>query len=254
MLVGANISSGDSIPVLQNKGSLDFVEILIDNYFHIDPYLLKEFLDDLNVAFHIMNSGFVFDKKRMVYYTSKIKEFSRVLNPLYISDHLFYSKVHDFSLKFPIEFDYSKDKQLILNSVDEYQTRLNDQVLFENFPSLNYKYHSQSMFFKEMSKATGCGILFDVSNALIAELNSSEPVSDWFNLDLAYFHIGGFERIDGVYVDTHNKIPNKKSIEIFNNFFSNDAKTLILEWDFNQEIDKWINLINIHRDKICVKN
>lgn len=62
-------------------------------------------------------------------------------------------------------------------------------------------------FLHAVTAATGCGLLLDVSNALLGCLNRGEDFRRWLDrcpLDrVIQLHVAGFRQIDGRFIDTH---------------------------------------------------
>ena len=74
-------------------------------------------------------------------------------------------------------------------------------------------------FFDALSSLTGCGVLFDVSNAVVAELNGCLGTYAWLTYlkgKSVHCHMGSyrFNPRTGMYHDTHNESPSPESLEL----------------------------------------
>lgn len=87
-----------------------FVEILWDNYCHIDPHALATMLAEVSprVALHIMWSRFLeLDEEALCDYLGRLRRHVEVLRPVYVSDHLCRFRIGAFFLAAPLELDYT---------------------------------------------------------------------------------------------------------------------------------------------------
>ena len=250
MKVGINIAECSDLEYLKllpcsNNG---FVEILLDNFLHLPPEQLKNVFPENSVAFHIMGTKFLEVNACTDSLIDRIKEFAEVLKPLYISDHIARFSAH--SMQFPqmMEVDYVNDFERVAKGIAAYQERLGSRLYLENFPSTLSQKVPQPKFYADLVRSTGCGVLFDASNAAVAQLNGSCPSSMWFEEDIGFrhAHIGGYrylQRYD-LYLDSHDGYFSPLSFDILRDAALSGVETTVFEWDDKKSTAAWKHGIN----------
>jgi uncharacterized protein len=192
-------------------GKLPCIEILWDNYCHLDPYALVEFLDRFSDrrSLHVMWSRFLErDEVALECYLRRLREHVRVLAPFAVSDHLCRFVADDVHLLIPQEHDYT-NLDHVCERVARYQDAIGQPLLIENYASTQLTATRQIEFLEQLIARTGCGILFDVSNAVVGECNQLGSVDCWMQW-LAdrevRVHVGSYayNANSGLYHDTHN--------------------------------------------------
>lgn len=188
-----------------------FFEVLWDNYAHLPPEALGRLREQRPwaLSLHVMYSGFLSrpaDRARAFF--ERIGRVVRAARPARVSDHLLSFAQNDgLNLLTPLEHPYS-DLATACDRVDAYQQAIGMQLLVENFASQEGEGLRQLDFLDALRARTGCGILFDVSNAVVAELNGAAPADAWLPLlrGAVHAHVGGFSFAPktGRYLDTHD--------------------------------------------------
>jgi len=211
--VGINWLSPHTLPVVQrllDEGVADFCEIMVDNAVHLPPQKILSALSGAPIALHIVHSHFL--AKPMVELediAKHLRPWIEALQPFYVSDHL-------------PPLDCANNFEKTAERVDGWQTLLGAQLLIENASSMQIETASQAKCYARLIEQTQCSLLFDFSNAYIAEYNChrSHPAglpardpgpllrSNWASLlkQTRHFHIAGF-RIDpdtNLAYDTHD--------------------------------------------------
>lgn len=199
-----------SKPIRKND-KLPFVEILWDNWCHLQPDKLQEYLSNFSdrIAFHVMWSRFLErDEDELQSFLQRLKFHVQEIKPLYISDHICRFTLGKIHSHHGFDFDYL-DLETAIQRVDYYQNYLGRQLLLENFASMTPTGCRQIEFFDKLVKFTGCGVFFDISNARVAHNNGYGNLAEWTdllsNLKGLHCHVGGY-RYDAefdVYRDNH---------------------------------------------------
>lgn len=254
MKLGVNltkISQIEQFVSFYRDGKIDFVEILIDNFFHLDPEFLGDQLKSLPRSFHIMSSNYL-DRtnEELETFSTKVKLFKDVLEPFYISDHLFKRKENGIIYPMQIECDYQTDEQLILSKIDYWQSLVNSTLYIENFPSI-FLFENQINFFEKLILKEKVNILFDFSNAVISSLNTKISFEQWDKLIKAasHFHISGYRKSKEakIYLDTHDTRISRLSKEWlwkYKKYLSSNQASLVVEYDSGINYDDWIKDID----------
>ncbi len=191
MMLTLSVNNVTHLPIYEsgfNLSNLDkklpFVEILWDNYCHLSPEKIKKYLSPFseNIAIHIMWSRFLErDESELKPFLQHLKFHVDEIQPIYVSDHLCQFQQGGIHLKNAMEIDYINIDD-VCRRIDFYQEYLEMQVLFENYASITPTGYKQIDFFDEILTRTGCGILFDISNARVAADNGFITLKDWLEL------------------------------------------------------------------------
>lgn len=256
MKVGINWSGQRELPCVRElfkERNIDFVELLIDNFLTTDVTSIKNFLDGRPCAFHIMNSQFLHRHEDELEGMAKmINSLIEHLDPIYVSDHVGKFQHRGKAMPQMLEIDYSKDAEWVIDKLSFWSELLNRKLLLENYPSVISQPKTQVNFFKTMLSQTSCGLLFDISNAYIAEKNTGQNKEAWAGLlnKCKNFHIAGFE--DGpqsqFLVDTHNQCIEREVIDYLEELAQSfQIDTISVERDSNFIAKEWILDIDIVR-------
>ncbi len=190
---------------------LPLIEILWDNYCALDPEKLAAYLFRFsdNVSLHIMWSRFLeVDDDTLDAYLRRLRAHVAVLRPCAVSDHLCRFSSGPLHLVFGQELGYDRLDHACAR-VDRYQRAIGMPLLVENAASIEYPAEIQREFIDRLVARTGCGILFDVSNAVVGELNRQGAVEPWIEFlrgrELRC-HVGSYalEEKTGLVQDTHS--------------------------------------------------
>jgi uncharacterized protein (UPF0276 family) len=257
-MVGVNYTSSRQFALIReliDLKAVDFVEILIDNFLTVPARSILRAFHDVPIAFHIMNSRFLeSDKLRLHELSVPLKTLIKEINPLYVSDHVGRFSRNGCLLPILGEYDYCQiDHAIAL--VNLWQELLGTQILFENFPSYSPDGFTQPDFFKAILHETGAGLLFDISNAVIAKHNAGVPLSAWHPLvkGRCHFHAGGYSesvKSDSnsvILLDTHDRALSEvtnAAVHALLHEHQFDASTITIEFDRNIQIDSWMQELN----------
>ena len=251
MIFGANWTSPRNLPIirsLRTQGRIDFCEVMIDNFLHLSPDSLKSAFPETPLSFHIMNSQFIRrDAGELKSLASKLKTFIRELRPIYVSDHL-----ADFShggrrYPFPQEIDYHRDNRLTIDRVKLWQDMTGTQLLFENYPSILDGGRAQPEFLDSLVQETGAGLLLDLSNAVVAELNCGLPLAAWTPLikRADRFHAAGYRTADThppIVQDSHDCELSPETLAFLRRskpLLDGRECSIVIERDADIALDSW---------------
>lgn len=258
MKIGINWTNGLHCKLVSNllkNANINLCEILIDNFLHYDPYELKEYLGETPVSFHIMRSHFLERNiNDLLQLASRIKIFSDVLQPLYISDHVAKFTYEGKNLPFTFEINYEQSYEQAVERVKFWQDCFGTVLYLENFPSQQAEFgRAQIDFFKRLINETEANILFDISNAIVAQHNCNVNPLDWLPIlkKTNHFHLGSYSFTEGairIAIDTHDQPVSEDTLsylrKIASVINSNKGATLIVERDHNLNLSEWINDVN----------
>jgi uncharacterized protein (UPF0276 family) len=191
---------------------LSSIEILWDNYCAADPVQLADDLASFadRTLIHIMWSRFLdLDDSAFDEYLTHLGAHVRVLRPIAVSDHLCRFCFDGYFVGAAQEHTYDRIEH-VASRIARYQDAIGMQLLIENNASLEYPATTQSEFLHAVMERTGCGIMFDISNAVVGELNGRGAVTSWLPLlagrDVRC-HVGSYywdDQVDRA-IDSHDR-------------------------------------------------
>lgn len=251
MQLGVNCIAPQTLTFIRElilQGRIHFCELMVDNFIHLTPEKIRAALPDIPIALHIVASRFLEKSPtELADMAALMRPWIKALQPLYVSDHLVrFAYAKQQLLPFITEFDYEQDYEHIKNSVMTWQHLLESTVLFENHASITSLGKEQANFFASLIEQTQCGVLFDFSNAYIAEYNHICPMQAWDKLLplTTHFHAGGF-RLDassGLLLDTHDAPIADEVISRIKKYMAANTQprsTLVLEFDATVSLHSW---------------
>jgi len=160
------------------------IEILWDNYCALDPVQLADDLATLGdrLMIHIMWSRFIeLDDAAFADYLVRLRRHVQVLRPIAVSDHLCHFQFDGYFVAAGQEYSYERFDH-VRDRVARYQDAIGQTLLIENGASLEEPAEKQIAYMHQLVERTGCGILFDVSNAVAGELNGQGTIDLWLPL------------------------------------------------------------------------
>lgn len=255
--IGINWTSWAGTGVIQqliSSGRVNFCELLIDNFLHLPPKCIRETIGDTPISFHIMWSRYLERSDReLITLATLIKAWITELQPLYVSDHIARFSHGPRHLPLTMEVDYDEYAAICLRVV-RWQNMLDTKIHFENFPSTMPSSGNQVAFFRNLIRETGCGLLFDISNAVVASSNQATDSVQWLPLlpSVCHFHIAGYRMSDTspqIAIDTHDSELAQSALDLAKMVVDNNAgkRTIVVERDANIDVQRWLeDIIAVH--------
>lgn len=246
MQIGINLISPHALPIvtrLLEEGLADFCEIMVDNFIHLPPEKILAAFPGVPLSLHIVASRFLekslSDIDEMA---ARLRPWIAALQPLYVSDHLVQFSKQGRRLPFVTDVNYKKDYETIKNKITHWQALLETTILFENHASMTRAGAEQASFYARLMQDIGVQMLFDFSNAYVAELNKVCDKQVWEGLikRIRHFHTAGFrsDPVTGLFIDTHD-VPIADEVLSWMRLSINKCKTLVVEFDAMATEAKW---------------
>lgn len=242
MRLGFNFTLGETAPLVRQllaDGAIDYVELLIDNFLAVDPDELADAFQ-APVGFHIMFSKFIEgDEAELRDLGQRLRLLIDRLQPLYVSDHVARFTHEGRQLYHLAEIDYRADYEQVRRRVETWQQYLGRRLLLENYPSIMPGGHDAPAFFERLSRDTGAGVLFDVSNAVCSHLNCGLELEAWLPVIEAseHFHVAGYNLSilqPHLVLDTHDRPLSDATLDFLQRYwpsFETADSTLTYERD-----------------------
>jgi uncharacterized protein (UPF0276 family) len=145
-------------------------------------------------------------------YLQRLRALVDEIEPLFVSDHLSWSRFGGFNSHDLLPLPYTEEAlALVCANIHQAQDVLGRAMLFEN-PSSYLAFDGADMsewdFLREMSRRTCCGLLLDVNNVYVSATNNGFAAADFLD-GIPYeavrqIHLAGHSAGDGLLIDTHD--------------------------------------------------
>jgi uncharacterized protein len=201
--------------ILETNPQVDWFEVISENYMIPGGQPLS-FLDRIAERYPVVMHGVSlsiastapFDEE----YLDGLNALARRVHPKWISDHLCWTGVHGVNLHDLLPFPYTREAlDHIVSRVHHVQERIGRPLCLENVST--YVQFGQSEMFEwefisELTKRTGCWLLFDVNNVYVSAYNHGYDALDFLNGIPAdrviQFHLAGHSDMTNYIIDTHD--------------------------------------------------
>lgn len=202
--------------VLSGTVNLDFVEVISENYMvpgGLRCAILHQVREMFPVALHGVSLSIGSAKGLDHDYLSRLGELINVVDPLFVSDHLCWTRMPGFSSHDLLPLPYTEEVlALVADHVCEAQHVLKRQILLEN-PSAYIGFGQSEMqeweFLSELCSKTGCGLLLDVNNIYVSARNIRFDPAEYIRRfpmeNVKQMHLAGHSKGEHLLVDTHDQ-------------------------------------------------
>lgn len=234
--------------VAERRPAVDWFEIHAENFLGGGPARrhLMTIRADWPVALHAvglsLGSAAGVDHDHL----GRVARLAAELDPPFISDHLSWSGLPGLYLNDLLPLPYTEEAlAVVAANVDRVQERLGRPILLEN-PSAYFRIAAsvltEAEFLGALCRRCGCGILLDVNNLVVNEINHGEAPMDLIaGLDPAHvaeIHLAGHARNDAdgitVAIDDHGSSVPEVVWALYDASLRRfPAAVALVEWDSN---------------------
>ncbi|WP_115221946.1 DUF692 domain-containing protein [Legionella donaldsonii] len=201
--------------ILQQKPSLDWLEIITENY--LIPggkplYYLDKIRQDYPLVMHGVSLSLGSTDPLDKTYLKEVKLLAERIEPVWISDHLCWTGIHGLNMHDLLPLPYTEEAiNHLASRIIEIQDYLGRQILIENVSS--YLTFLQSdltewEFITEISNRADCYILCDVNNIYVSSVNHHFNALEYINgippRRVAQIHLAGHSDHGDYIIDTHD--------------------------------------------------
>ncbi len=201
--------------ILDGDPQVDWFEVISENYMigGGQPLaILDQIAERYPVVMHGVSLSIAstapFDEE----YLDGLNALAKRVRPKWISDHLCWTGVHGVNLHDLLPFPYTREAlDHVVARVDYVQERIGRPLCLENVST--YVQFGQSEmteweFISELTRRTGCWLLFDVNNVYVSAFNHGYDARAFLNGIPAdrviQFHLAGHSDMTNYIVDTHD--------------------------------------------------
>lgn len=201
---------------LETDVPVDFVEVISEN-FMIDGGRPRDILHKVRERYPIalhgvsMSVGSAHGLDRA--YLSRLRALVDEIEPLFVSDHLSWSRTPAFNSHDLLPIPYTAEAlDIVCANISEAQDALGRTMLIEN-PSSYVSFAQSEMteweFLHAVSDRTGCDLLLDVNNIYVSAVNHGfDPFAYTAGLPMdrvRQIHLAGHSQGETLLIDTHDK-------------------------------------------------
>jgi len=195
--------------------SLLWLELLVDNWL-ADGGLTRRYLDAVADRYPITLHGVGLSLGGMdpidFSYLGEIKTIMQRTDALCYSEHLCFSQLTSYFSHDLLPLPYTEEVVChVVDRINQVQDFLGHQLIIENVSSyLEYKESqlSEGAFINAIADESGCGVLLDVNNFYVNQVNNGqEALQQILALDPKFIkeiHLAGFADKGGYVIDAHN--------------------------------------------------
>jgi hypothetical protein len=201
--------------ILESNPEVDWFEVLSENYMVPGGRplaMLDRIIERYPCVMHGVSLSIAstapFDEE----YLDGLNTLAKRVQPKWISDHLCWTGVHGVNLHDLLPIPYTREAlDHIVSRVHYVQERLGRRLCLENvstYVQFDQSEMSEWEFISELTRRTGCWLLFDVNNVFVSAFNHGYDALDFLNGIPAdrviQFHLAGHSDMGNYMVDTHD--------------------------------------------------
>jgi uncharacterized protein (UPF0276 family) len=193
-----------------------WLEVHSENYFGAgghDLHMLERLRADYPVSLHGVGLGLggalAWDQSHL----ERLAALAERIQPAFVSEHLSWSATGERNFNELLPLPYTQEALAVLTArVQRVQERLHRRILVENI-SAYLEFAASEMtegeFIAELARRTGCGVLLDVNNLYVNQVNhGSDAQGTMLALrpeSVTEIHIAGHFKSDDCLIDTHGE-------------------------------------------------
>ena len=201
--------------ILDGSPEVDWFEVLSENYMIPGGQpmrMLDRICERYSVVMHGVSMSIASTSPLDKDYLRQLKALAARVKPVWISDHLCWTGVHGVNLHDLLPIPYTKEALgHVVDRVNQVQDFLDRPFTLENVSSyvtFGQSEMSEWDFVSEVSKRTGCWLLFDVNNVYVSAFNHGFSADDFLNGvpkdRIVQFHVAGHSHEETHIIDTHD--------------------------------------------------
>ncbi|KAF1005858.1 MAG: hypothetical protein GAK32_02585 [Pseudomonas fluorescens] len=200
---------------LETAVAVDFVEVISENFMVAGGqprHILRQIRERHPVALHGVSMSIGTAEGLDRAYLQRLKALVDEIEPLFVSDHLSWSRTGGFNSHDLLPVPYTEEAlDRVCANIDLAQNVLGRTMLFEN-PSSYLAFDHASMseweFIDAMSRRTGCELLLDVNNVFVSASNhgfDALAFLDGIPADrVRQIHLAGHSQGRELLIDSHD--------------------------------------------------
>jgi uncharacterized protein (UPF0276 family) len=202
--------------ILSGNPPIDWFEVISENYMLPGGQPLRV-LDRIRerypVVMHGVSLSIASTAPPNFEYLQGLRELAKRVEPKWISDHLCWTGVHGKNLHDLLPIPYTNEAlDHVISRVQLVQDYLGRAIVLENvstYVQFNNSEMTEWEFLSELSRRSGCWLLFDVNNVYVSAFNhgyNPRTFLEGIPADrVVQFHMAGHSRMETHIIDTHDQ-------------------------------------------------
>lgn len=185
-----------------------------ENYFGaggLDRHVLERVRADFPVSLHGVGLGLGSIEGFSGAHAGRVRQLVDWIEPAFVSEHLCWCAGQDRNFNDLLPLPYAKEAlDLASARVEEFQELLGRQILVENvsaYVSFGESEMPEGEFIAQLARRTGCGILLDVNNLYVNQMNlgtdALQQVQSLPPGSVKEIHLAGHLVTQDALIDTH---------------------------------------------------
>lgn len=200
---------------LETSVPVDFVEVISENFMVAGGqprHILRQVRERHPVVLHGVSMSIGSAEGLDPDYLRRLKALVDEIDPLFVSDHLSWSRSGAFNAHDLLPVPYTDEAlDRVCANIHQAQETLGRTLLFEN-PSSYLAFEGASMsewaFITAMAQRTGCELLLDVNNVYVSASNHGFDARDFLDgipaERVRQIHLAGHSQGAGLLIDSHD--------------------------------------------------
>nr|WP_315420952.1 DUF692 domain-containing protein [uncultured Pseudomonas sp.] len=200
---------------LETSVPVDFVEVISENFMVAGGqprHILRQVRERHPVALHGVSMSIGSAEGLDPDYLRRLKALVDEIDPLFVSDHLSWSRSGAFNAHDLLPVPYTDEAlDRVCANIHQAQETLGRTLLFEN-PSSYLAFEGASMsewaFITAMAQRTGCELLLDVNNVYVSASNHGFDARDFLDgipaERVRQIHLAGHSQGAELLIDSHD--------------------------------------------------
>ena len=212
--VGVGLRAAHYEDFLARKRDAGWLEVHSENYFGAggyDLHVLRRLRADYPISVHGVGLALGSATPETGAHVAKLKRLVESIEPALVSEHLCWGRGFGRHFNDLLPLPYTQEAlALMVARVSSLQQALGRRILVENVSSyLEYRASDipEGEFIAELSRRSGCGVLLDVNNLYVNQLNNGSDALATMNAipreSVAEIHLAGHLVAPHCVVDTH---------------------------------------------------
>lgn len=241
-VAGIGLRAPHYAEVLDTLPKLGWVEVHNENFFGGGAPLstLLKVREHYPVSLHGVGMGLASTMLLDPEHLSALHHLCDAVQPAAVSEHLCWNAAEGMVVNDLLPFPYTFEALThVARRIEQVQEKLGRQLLVENLSSYLSFSHSEMTegeFLAELTRRTGCGILFDVENLYVNVRNLGVDAAAFIKAIPAdavkEYHLAGYSVRDGCLVDTHNHPVYPEVWELYEYVLQQiGPRPTLIEWD-----------------------
>ncbi|MBM9488580.1 DUF692 domain-containing protein [Pseudomonas sp. ICBG1301] len=200
---------------LETSVPVDFVEVISENFMVAGGqprHILRQVRERHPVALHGVSMSIGTAEGLDAHYLRRLKSLVDEIEPLFVSDHLSWSRSGHFNAHDLLPVPYTEEAlDRVCANIDQAQEALGRTLLFENpssYLAFDGAVMSEWAFIDAMTKRTGCELLLDINNVFVSASNhgfDADAFLDGIPAErVRQVHLAGHSQGRELLIDSHD--------------------------------------------------